>query len=326
MQLNRYASAQLSSLWAAQDPQRALIGNVARLYHIEGASQIQIAAALGISRFKVARLLAKAREQGLVEIKIHDLGLQDVALSRQLADLLVLPGCSVVRTEGEPEDVRFQVGAKAAAILSTSLREGEVLGVDRGRTSAATFGQMVGLEKTDVVQLSGAIEGPAISEKNPCPVRSRRVQVGNIFCLKAPVIPPAGVTTRELKCRPDIRRTIERLGEVSTAIVSVGSWLPPNSLIRSLLSRGDQDRLEERGSVVDTASLVLDGSGDVADEELQDRMLSISREQLGQVERVVAVAAGSDKAEAVRHLAESGLVTELVVDHKLAQSILDGAA
>ena len=48
------------------------LAHVARRYHLEDQKQSDIARELGISRPMVSRLLAEARELGVVEIRIHD--------------------------------------------------------------------------------------------------------------------------------------------------------------------------------------------------------------------------------------------------------------
>ena len=44
----------------------------ARLYYLDGLSQSDVATALGVSRASVSRILSAARDQGIVEIRIHD--------------------------------------------------------------------------------------------------------------------------------------------------------------------------------------------------------------------------------------------------------------
>ena len=44
----------------------------ARLYYLDGLSQSDVANALGASRASVSRILSAARDQGIVEIRIHD--------------------------------------------------------------------------------------------------------------------------------------------------------------------------------------------------------------------------------------------------------------
>ena len=47
-----------------------MASRVARLFYFDGRSKVQIADELGISRFKVARLLELARASGIVRISV----------------------------------------------------------------------------------------------------------------------------------------------------------------------------------------------------------------------------------------------------------------
>ena len=51
-----------------------LSATVARRYYLEGASKSDIATELGLSRFKVARLLEGARASGIVRIELESRG------------------------------------------------------------------------------------------------------------------------------------------------------------------------------------------------------------------------------------------------------------
>ena len=52
-----------------QDP--FLLAEVAQRYYLEDLTQEQIARRLGVSRSQVSRMLKEAREQGIVEIRVH---------------------------------------------------------------------------------------------------------------------------------------------------------------------------------------------------------------------------------------------------------------
>jgi DNA-binding transcriptional regulator LsrR (DeoR family) len=78
--------------------QQILIASVARRYYLEDKSKVEIAEELGMSRFKVARLLETARASGLVHIEIADPDMIDVDLSARLRDAYDLQHAVVVDT------------------------------------------------------------------------------------------------------------------------------------------------------------------------------------------------------------------------------------
>src|ERR1700727_2249502 len=81
----------MASLSADRPSEVVLAARVARQYYLEGVSKIDIAERLGISRFRVARLLDSARESGLVRIEIGlPGGVLDAGLSAELCSALRL--------------------------------------------------------------------------------------------------------------------------------------------------------------------------------------------------------------------------------------------
>src|SRR5919205_353572 len=86
-----------------------------RRYFFLGASQSDIAAETGLSRFKVARLLEQARATGLVRIELDYRGELNLDLSARLATTYGLRHSIVVDTSEEDEALlRANLGRAAA--------------------------------------------------------------------------------------------------------------------------------------------------------------------------------------------------------------------
>ena len=106
-----------------------MLAAVARRHYLQNQSKVEIADELGISRFKVARMLESARERGLVRIEIVRQGSLDVDLSARLQQRFDLAHAVVVDTaDADPGAVRHQLGRAAADLLSEVLVDGDVLG------------------------------------------------------------------------------------------------------------------------------------------------------------------------------------------------------
>src|SRR5436305_13217299 len=69
-QLGWTGGEHMAGLSADRPSDVVLAARVARQFYLEGASKVDIADQLGISRFRVARLLDSAREAGMVRIEI----------------------------------------------------------------------------------------------------------------------------------------------------------------------------------------------------------------------------------------------------------------
>lgn len=317
--------AQLSTAARTVENERALVAAVARAYYVDELPRVEIAQTFGISRFKVARLLTRAREDGIVTIEINDWGLLDAVLGQRLKEALQLDHCRVVRSHGDDATVRQQIGAAAAAHLSSTLTEDEVLGVAWGRTLTATTSQLEHLPRLSIVQLTGVVAGDLDSSPIEVARQAARRSGGNIYPIFAPLFALDLETAEGLRSHPDIRSAMALFPIISTALLSVGAWNPPDTQIRGALLPDDLASAISGGCVADIAGILIKDDGTPVDPEFQKRCLTITYEQLRSVPRVVAVAGGASKAGAIRAVARAGLITELVTDHTLALEIVAGA-
>src|SRR5438552_18887042 len=81
----------MAGLSADRPSEVVLAARVGRQFYLEGVSKVDIAERLGISRFRVARLLDAAREAGMVRIEIGlPGGFLDTGLSAQLCTVFGL--------------------------------------------------------------------------------------------------------------------------------------------------------------------------------------------------------------------------------------------
>lgn len=304
----------------------ALMATIARAHYLDGRSHVKIAEELGISRFRVARLLDRARDQGVVRITIDDRGLEDPTLGERLKARLGLAECYVVRCHGDEANVRAQVGFVAAEVLETTLDADEVLGLTWGRTLTATTSQLRSLPRLSIVQLTGSVSGDFGSSPIEIIRQASTRSGGAVYPIFSPLFIEDEVTAASLRQHHDIRSAIELFASVTTAVLSVGSWNPPNTQVRDVLAPGEVKRLEALGVVADIAGILIRADGTLADPGFQRRCIAISYDELIAVPRVLAVASGVSKSEAILAVSKAGLITSLVTDHELAMNILGADA
>ena len=108
---------------------------IAWLYYIEALTQQEIAGRFRMPRVKVARLLKKARDEGIVEFRIAK-STAHLELERELRQYFGLKDALVVPTPLREEHLRTALGEAAARYLQTLFRPGLVVGLGMGRTLA----------------------------------------------------------------------------------------------------------------------------------------------------------------------------------------------
>ena len=121
----------------------SLVLKVAYLYYIENKPQNEIAGMLGISITTVSRLLAKAKEDKIVEFVIRDPYIDCIRLEEQLRsrfhlkDIIIAPAMTSddsIDSEMVEENAKKLVAMEGARYLQRVIKENDVLGVTWGST------------------------------------------------------------------------------------------------------------------------------------------------------------------------------------------------
>ncbi len=154
------------TLSADRPSEVVLAARVARQFYLEGISKVDIAGQLGISRFRVARLLDSARESGLVQIEIGlPGGTLDAGLSAELCAAFGLRHAFVFNFPEESSALRQRLGEATGQVLTDLLTPGDVLGLTWSRTLSGLTAALTQLPPCPIVQLTGAV--PAAGRPGP---------------------------------------------------------------------------------------------------------------------------------------------------------------
>src|SRR5690606_39652962 len=110
------------------------MARVAWLYYHQGLTQQDIGDRLGLSRVKVVRLLARAREEGIVQIRVDHPSLRYVELEEQLRRRFGLQEAVIVPSSETEEQIREALGQFAARSLGRARPPGASTGPAWGVT------------------------------------------------------------------------------------------------------------------------------------------------------------------------------------------------
>jgi DNA-binding transcriptional regulator LsrR (DeoR family) len=300
----------------------------ARRYFVDGASKSEIAGELGVSRFKVARLLDSARRDGVVRIEITAPAELNVDLSIELASRYGLRQAVAVRlSERREGTLRDELGRTAAELLGEIVEPDDVLGISWGRTLHAVVENLGRLPGCAVVQMVGSV--PTLDlEVNSLELVRRLAEAANgpVYPLHVPLLVDTPEMAEALRREPHVARTVAMFGRVTKAVVGIGAWVPGGSSIRAALPEALVAELDGTGAVADVCSTLLDDSGhELESTSLRRRLIAIGLQQLEAIPDVMAIAGGAAKARAIRAALESGLVHRLVTDEDAARLLLEPA-
>lgn len=295
---------------------------VARRYYLEGKQKNEIADELGISRFKVARILDDALAQGVVRIEVALPEGLDVELGDALAERFGIRR-SIVALAQEGVPTIDLLGSAAARLLESRLTREDVLGVSWGSTLTAVVDATSELALGEVVQLVGGVASVGL-EVNGVELLRRlaRTSGATVWPLHAPFLLGSAATATALRDDPSLAPTIERFSALTVALVGIGSLQTGRSALWTELDDDARSELTRLGAVTDLAGCILDAEGRLVPADALDRVIGIDAERLRAVGEVIAVAGGEGKTDAIAAALRSGLVDTLVTDSGTARALL----
>ncbi|MPY57622.1 sugar-binding transcriptional regulator [Streptomyces spongiae] len=304
-----------------------LLVKVARMYYEEGRSQQEIAQALDVSRPGVSRMLAAARERGIVEISVHDPAGRDLTLESELRAAFGLRDCRVAEVPGGDRALA-RVGDLGARWLLDTLRPEQSVGVSWGRTLQAVVRQVPdnGALNVEVVPLVGGLSSVDREITGEELVRDLAARLGGRFRrLHAPALLTTPASRRILLAEPSVQDALSAAEQVGIALVGIGSHGVGASaaIIDALvLDAREREEFERRQPVGDLCARFFDSRGRAIPGPVEDRVLAVSLDQLSRIPRVAGVAAGAEKAHGVLGALRSGTVDVLICDSALARALL----
>jgi DNA-binding transcriptional regulator LsrR (DeoR family) len=295
---------------------------VAREYYLANKTKVEIATELGISRYKVARILDACLTEGIVRIEISAPDAVDAELSQAVQKRFALHHALVVKNHHEDTPaVRRAVGTAAAGLLSEIVTEDDVLGVAWGRTLDAMAAELTTLTPCATVQMTG-VTGAVNANSINLMRRLAEVSGSAVYPMYAPLVVSDVATADALHRQPAIVAATSRFAQITKAAVAVGSWDPEGSQLYPALSPKDHAGLSGVPVAAEVCAILLDSSGKPVDTDINQRTIAIRAEQLRRIKEVIAVAGGESKAAAILAVLNGGLATSLVTDDTAARQLL----
>lgn len=299
---------------------RGLMHAAARLHYLEGVSQLEISRRMQVSTASVSRLLAHARQEGIVRIQVADLDETD-EIGVRLCSSLNLRAVRVLES-GRFAALALQVGS---LLTEADLRAGSVVAIGWGRTVLGVIA--AGLPKLPgvvVVPNTGGMHESASHFQINEFVRTAAQQMQGDACfLHAPSLASAELRS-ELSKDPDTAQILKCWRQVDAAILGIGDFQKATSNRAVRFDGGDAERV-----VGDVVRHYFDENGQEIGWPGQENLMAIGREQLCRIPLSIGVATGREKVRAILGAARSGMINALVTDTLVARLMLerlDGAA
>lgn len=305
-----------------------LLFRIASAYYKQGMSQQEISSVEHISRPHVSRMLAKARECGIVRISVEmPDSLQLAELSERTKELFSLQEVFLAYVPSEQSGNMHRVSEYIAAVAAESLpkilRGHANIGVGWGSTVYRTSLKLsrgagsLG-EEACFVPLIG-ISG----ENNPCLQVNILVDRfaehfgASSFYTNLPVVVDNNLGIQQVN-EKHLSRLSEKWESLDATIIGLGAPFRGGEFILSEASQQYKDAIRSQPLVGDILASFFYADGTVYDSSAVYYQIALDIKRLSSIQTVVCLAGGPDKAMGLYTAARCGYYNALITDNNTA--------
>ncbi|HWY92002.1 MAG TPA: sugar-binding transcriptional regulator [Chthoniobacterales bacterium] len=301
--------------------------NAAWLYYHHNLTQAQIARQLHVSRPTVANLLSRARSRGIVSITLRPDLLSRLSLAQELRVRFGLQDACIVPTpDGATSlEIRQALGKAGALYLENTLQPGEVFATAWGATVLEVARALSG-KRFDSIVLAQAI-GCLNSGESFNPIRLAGIMAeklgAKVYHLPVPaVVSSARIRDILLEDR-NIRACLEMARSSSRAMIGIGKVSHDATVVSAgFFDPMMIDELKAKGAVGDISCRYFDIQGRPVLTDFDNRVISLTFDELRKIKPVIAVGGGEDKVSAILGALRTGCIDVIVSDERTAQKVL----
>ena len=305
---------------------RETLSRIAWMYFIHGMNQEEIGRKLGYSRTTITRLIARAREEGIVEIRINSEYRSCFEMELALEEQLGLRDAIVVPTARTDEERDTGVGSAAAQYLEKIIEDGDMIGSGWGRHLYRVADSLHETSRTDltVVQLLGGLNsGGGINPQAIVETVARKLGAEGIWLTTPAVVDSEEIRDALLRDK-GVRRALSAGRRATKAVFGIGDATDRASLVTAnALTVREIRELRSLGAVGDILGRHFDIHGSLVTHPVMERIIGLGPEEIRRIPLKICGAAGAGKVKPIIGAVRGGFVTVLVTDESTAGAILE---
>ncbi|QOZ69949.1 sugar-binding transcriptional regulator [Bradyrhizobium arachidis] len=304
----------------------ALMARVCWHYFKEGQTQDAIAQHLQLTRKRVNRLLAEARDTGFVQITINSGVSAFGALESGLVERFGLRRAIVVPSPIDGGDARPIIGAAAGHYVSEHLPEPGTLGINWGGTinaAAQNLQRRCGGGNRVVLLCGGLAESTRINPYDNAAMMARALDAV-CYYVTAPMFADTAVLRDAFVASGPVQTVLGMVPHLDMALLAAVDLSESSKALEyGLIDPKVWRSLLDAGAVGDICGHYLDAEGGLIVHDLAARVVNPPLKELLKVPQIVLAAGGRQKLAIIRAGIRAKLCHVLITDEQVARALLE---
>lgn len=310
----------------AQEEEIFLV-RIAWACEIEGLTQAQAASCFGVTRLRVNKALAEARNRGIVQVTINSNYLPCAKAESDLKEKFQLSDAHVAPVAEKTDNVQQLIGNTLGHYLNKLLANPATgrFGMSWGSTLNYAMQSMMPLNRPELEIVS--VMGCATHNSDLNIIESTRLLAN--LCgaqksyLTAPLYASSAKSCKILMEQPVISEMIENIRTVDSLAMTLGDTSALSNTVRDALPKTVRiEDLVERGAVGDALGYYLDKNGKPVQHQINRCVLGIQLHDLQHIPNVILAAGGGHKIAVLRAFLKRRLTNTLITDQHTAAALL----
>ncbi len=299
---------------------------IAKMYYIEGFTQLEIGKKMNSSRIGISRALKKCLEDGIVQISINN-PFSFKEMEEKIKEKFGLKRVKIVSYDDDDKKMVINLAKGASGLMDDIVKNNDYIGIGWGNT--LSYINVDSKEeypnKTFVSLLGGYGNVPIEGHSNNITSKiSSSYNAKSMMLLTPSLIENKQMRDMILNDRT-VKEVFEMYKKLDCAVIGIGSFYTDQANIykSGYFSKEDFEEIKNKDICLDlVSSIFLNSKGEEKKLKILDRFIGIGGEDIKKIPDVIAVGGGKDKVYPVYLATKMGYISTLITDEKTGEYML----
>ncbi len=303
-----------------------LLYKIAKHYYEDEHNIQEIAKLMKMSIATVSRSLKKARDKGVVEIKIRSFKENHDEIEAALEKKYGLREVYIVSTISGQDEMYAEAASIVSDLLERLVKNNDYVGVSWGETDKKLMDSIktnknLGINVVPIIGGMGAIESGVFTNAIAKTVADKFH--GKSYLINSPAVLDSESIRRSIEKDSNTIRILKLWEELKVVLVGVGDLFHKPSVRKyEIFTEQELAYLKDLGVVGEMNINYLNAEGEHVPNDLDSRMIRLSLEQLEKVENVILFTFGTGKLRGTRAALLSGAADIFITDADTAELLI----